>query len=63
MAYVRAGLNGEVEFTAARNRRTGLAALQSLAALRERLPDAGSSVDVIDIMAGGRDEWDRRLDR
>lgn len=61
--YVRAGLNGEVESVAARNRRAGLAALHHLAELRERLPDADSPVDVVEIMAEGREERDRRLDR
>ncbi len=59
--YVRAGLNGEAESAAARNRRTGLAALRSLAALRQRLPDDGSPVDVVEIIAEGREERDRRL--
>lgn len=61
--YVRAGLNGEVEPAAARTRRTSVAALQGLAELRERLPDAGWPVDVVEIIAEGREERDRRLDR
>jgi hypothetical protein len=61
--YVRAGLNGESESVAARNRRTGLATLRGLAALRERLPDHGPPVDVVEIMAESREERDRRLDR
>jgi hypothetical protein len=59
--YVRAGLNGEAESVAARNRRTALAALRGLAALRQRLPDDGSPVDVVELMAEGREERDRRL--
>lgn len=61
--YVRAGLNGESESVAARKRRTGLAALHSLAEFRERLSDADSPVDVVGIMAEVREERDRRLDR
>jgi hypothetical protein len=47
---------------AARNRRAGLAALQGLAALREHLPDASSPVDVVEIVAEGREDRDHRLD-
>lgn len=67
--YVRAGLNGGAEAVVAshhaalQNRRTGLAALGRLAALRQRLPDDGSPVDVVKIIAEGRDERDRRLGR
>jgi hypothetical protein len=59
--YVRAGMNGESESAAAKHRRVGLAALRSLAELRQRLPDDGSPVDVVEIIAEGREERDRRL--
>ena len=59
--YVRAGLSGEAESKAARNRRTGLAALRSLAELRHRLPDDHSPVDVVQIIAEGREERDQHL--
>jgi hypothetical protein len=61
--YVRAGLNGETESVAARNRRVGLSAFRHLADLHERLPDASSPMDVVAIMAEGREERNRRLDR
>ena len=57
--YVRAGLAENDETTAEWRRRTGLAALKRLAALRERLPDAGP-VDVVDLIQEGREELDRR---
>ncbi len=56
--YVRAGLSGESE--SARDR-AGFSALRGLAELRLRLPDDGSPVDVVEIIAGGREERDRRL--
>jgi hypothetical protein len=59
--YVRAGLNNETESVAARNRRTGLDVLRRLAALRQRLPDDSAPIDVVEIIAEGRDERDRRL--
>jgi hypothetical protein len=40
-----------------------VSALRGLAALRERLPDAGSRVDVVEVVAEGREERDRRVDR
>ena len=57
--YVRAGMNGEL--AAARKRGVGFAALRSLAELRQRLRDDGSPVDVVEIIAEGREERDRRL--
>ncbi len=52
-AYVRAGLAENDQATAEGRHRTGLAALKGLAALRERLPDAGP-VDVVQLIQEGR---------
>jgi hypothetical protein len=59
--YVRAGLHGDGLDTAGRARRVGLDALERLAQLRRRLPDDGSTVDVVRIIAEGREERDRHL--
>ncbi len=48
--YVRAGLSGETQSRSAKNRQTGLAALRSLAALRRRLTDDGSRINVVEII-------------
>jgi len=60
--YVRAGLSGETHSASGRNRRAGLDALRGLAALRQRLPDEGSRVDVVEIIAEGREERDQVQD-
>ena len=60
--YVRAALSGGGETQAAKDRRAGLAALEELAALRERLPDGQPPLDVVRIIAEGRQELDQRLD-
>ncbi len=57
--YVRAGLSGEAQSRSAKSRQTGLAALRELAELRQRLPDHGSRVDVVEIIAEGREERDQ----
>ncbi len=57
--YVRAGLSGKAQFRSAKSRQTGLAALRGLAELRQRLSDDGSRVDVVEIIAEGREERDQ----
>ncbi len=57
--YVRAGLTSEAQSRSAKNRQAGLAALRVLAELRQRLPDDGSRVDVVEIIAEGREERDQ----
>ncbi|MBI4493486.1 MAG: hypothetical protein HY690_11920 [Chloroflexi bacterium] len=57
--YVRTALAGNGETAAERRRRAGLAALQGLAALRDRLPE-GEPVDVVQLIRDGREELDRR---
>ncbi len=59
--FVRAGLNDDAKAASGRNRQEGLAALRSLSSLRQRLPDDGSLVDVVEIVAEGREERDRLL--
>jgi hypothetical protein len=54
-------MTGGEESAAARNPRAGRDALRRLAALRQRLPHDGSPVDVVEIIAEGREERDRRL--
>lgn len=61
-AYVRASLTDSLEAEAVRRRMAGLAALQGLASLRERLPDAGP-VDVVQLIREGRTELERRSAR
>ncbi len=60
--YVRAGLSGETQSASGRNRRACLDALRGLAALRQRLPDGGSRVNVVEIIAEGREERDQVQD-
>ncbi len=60
--YVRAGLSSETQSASGRNRRAGLDALRGLAALRQRLPDHESRVDVVEIIAEGREERDQVQD-
>jgi hypothetical protein len=59
--YVRAGLHGNDLSTTGRARRAGLDALEGLAELRGSLPHDGPAVDVVQIIAEGREERDRRL--
>jgi len=61
--YVRAGLQSENPAATERARHAGLAALNRLAKLRDTLPDNDSPVDVVQIIAAGREERDRRLGR
>lgn len=59
--YVRAALAGITEDEAERRRRTGLEALERLAALREELRRAGyPSVDAVKLVREGREELERR---
>lgn len=58
-AYVRAGLTSDDELGAESRRKRGLEALQGLAALRQRLPDAGP-VDAVELIYEGRADLDRR---
>lgn len=52
---VRSGLGGEEA-----ERRRGVAALEALDRLRDRLPDE-DDVDVVDLIRRGRDERERRM--
>ena len=57
--YVRAGLTGKHAAEAEHRRRVGRAALIGLAAVRARLPDAGT-IDVVQLIREGREDLDRR---
>jgi hypothetical protein len=60
-AYVHVGLLGSDLIPVGGARRADLAVLERLSELRHALPDDGSAVDVVRVIAEGREERDRYL--